>query len=331
MRREFGRMPDGRPVERVDLEASGICASVMAFGASLLDLRIESAAGWHPVVIGFPDLSGYLGARTFMGAIVGRCANRIGSGGFDLDGVHYDLPLNENGRAHLHGGEEGFDRRLWTIEETSGDGVTLRLVSPDGEEGYPGTVTTRCTYRLTDRRLVIELVAETDRPTIVNLSSHAYFDLDGTGDVRDHELQIPAERYTPVGPDLVPTGELLALAGTPWDFRRPKSFRDTGTSTDLNLVISDGAVAEPRRVATVRGPRTGTVLQVAATAPGLQVYDGCMLDAGVPLSNGNLAVPHAGLCLEPQFFPDAVNHPAFASPILHPGETYRQVIEHTFA
>ena len=328
MRSEFGRLPDGRPVEAIRIEADGIRATVLTLGASLADLEIETPAGWHRVVLGFPDLGSYLAHRTFMGAIVGRCANRI-AGGFVLDGVRHDLPANGAGRVHLHGGPDGFDRRLWTVESLDADRVSLSLVSPDGDEGYPGTVHARADYRLDRRRLRLDLEATTDRPTVVSLASHAYFDLDGSPDVRDHTLRIPAERYTPVDGDLLPTGEILALAGTPWDFRRPRTFREAG-STDLNLVLSDSPTAEPRLVAEVRGPRTGTVMQLSSTAPGLQVYDGAKLDAGLPLTDGRPAARYAGFCLEPQYFPDAINHPAFASPILRPGDTFRQRNEYHF-
>ncbi|WP_181708087.1 aldose epimerase family protein [Chthonobacter rhizosphaerae] len=324
--RPFGTLPDGRAVHEIRLVGDGIRASVLTYGAILRDLEVETATGWRRVVLGYPRLEDYLAYSNYFGCVAGRCANRIRDGRFTLDGVEHQLSLNEKGRTHLHGGVEGFDQRLWTLDGANPSEVRLTLVSPDGDQGYPGTLTAAATYRLADRTAHLEFSAATDRPTLVNLAGHSYFDLDDAGDIRRHEVMIPAERYTPVDADLIPTGELAPVAGTPFDFRHPRPFHAPGLSAsyDHNFAIADTIAPEPRLMARVRGPRTGLVLEVHSTEPGLQVYDGNMIDTKAASLSGRVPQTHDGFCLEPQRFPDAPHHPQFPSVVLRPGETYRQ-------
>lgn len=328
----FGTLPDGRTVAEITLSAQGIRARVLALGAIIRTLEVETPSGWRNVVLGFGTLKPYLGESPYFGAIVGRCANRIRGGRFDLDGRSQTLALNDGGKVHLHGGEAGFDKRLWIVEAATSDSVTLALASPDGEEGYPGAVRARCTYRLSERRIAFDLSAETDAATLVNLAGHSYFNLEGEGSVRDHRLQVPADAYLPVDDALVPTGEIRPVEGTAFDFRSLRRMGEgaDGVLFDHNFVLGMERTDAPRLVARVEGARSGIALEVHSTEPGLQVYDGNMLETDTPTLTGRPAVKHDGLCLEPQLFPDAIHHPAWASPVLRPGEIYRQTTEYRF-
>lgn len=348
-RASFGTLPDGRGVEEVTLTSGPVTARVITWGALLRTLDVPDRSGKPAdIVLGYADLKGYLDKPNYFGASVGRYANRIRAGRFSLDGKSYTLATNDGPNA-LHGGREGFDRRLWTITDVAGGpapSVTLRYVSPDGEEGYPGTLTASVTYTLDAAgTLTVTYLATADRPTIVNLTNHSYFNLAGEGSGRsilDHILTIPAARYTPVDPTLIPTGELATVAGTPLDFREPavigariRDGRDPqivrGRGYDHNYVLTPAPTAEPHPAARVEDPVSGRVLEVASNQPGVQFYSGNFLDATIVGKSGLAYRQADAFCLEPQVFPDTPNQPAFGSARLDPGATYRNVITYRFS
>jgi len=290
------------------------------------------------VVLGHDDLAGYLaGNRAYFGAVVGRYANRIARGELPLEGAVHALARND-GPNHLHGGRRGFDKVAWEARPVPGPdevALELRYRSPDGEEGYPGNLAVTVTYALTDAdELVFEAVATTDRPTVCNLAHHSYFHLDRPArpDVLGHLLWIDADRFTPVGEGLIPTGELRSVEGTPLDFRRPAAIGGRLPSAheqleraggyDHNWVLNrtGGGLF---RAARVVGPESGRVLEVLTTEPGLQFYSGNFLDGTVAGKGGERYPRHGGLCLETQHYPDSPHQPAFPSAVLRPGETYR--------
>ena len=302
-------------------------------------LAADRAGKVADVVLGYKDLAGYLGARDFMGCLVGRYANRIAKGRFALDGKPYSLATN-NGPNALHGGPTGFHTRLWTPKVVNGpDGEALELtyVSKDGEEGYPGTLTAKVVYSLrADGGLVIDYTATTDAPTVVNLTNHAYFNLagEGEGTILGHELQLESDAFTPVDATLIPTGALAPLDGTPFDFRKPTAIGARieagdeqirrGGGYDHNFVLR-GKLGELRRVARVSEPKSGRVLEVYTTEPGIQFYSGNFLDGSLTGKSGKPYVKRSGLCLEAQHYPDSPNRPEWPSVVLRPGQTYRQM------
>ncbi len=328
----FGQLPDGGSVHAVTIGGDDLDIRLLSLGARLQDMRFRTGGGWRRVILGFPSLDGYLARNSrYFGAVVGRFANRIGGGRFALDGHTYQLPLNEHGRTHLHGGTIGFTGRVWRILDHSQTAVTFGLTSPDGEEGYPGTVEATCRYEQTGPgELSLLMTATADRPTPVNLACHPFFDLDGTGDIRDHELEICAESRTPVDADKIPTGAISAVAGTAWNFRLARPIRSEARYDD-NFVVGSAPVAEPRRVATLTGAVHGIRLDLLSTEPGLQFYDGSALSGSEPGLDGRPYGPYAGLALEPQLFPDSPNHPDFTNAILRPGEQYRQCTIYRFS
>lgn len=332
---KFGTMPDGSTVEAVTIAAEGIEAKVLTFGATLADLVVATPEGKRSVILGFDDLDAYLAHGGYFGAIAGRCANRIAGGRFTLDGTEHQLDLNEAGRTHLHGGSDGFFRRNWTIVDASDSSVLLGLTSPDGDQGYPGKVIVTCRYSVDKDRLRIALGARTDAPTLMNLATHGYFNLDGTGSILDHRLKIAAEAYTPVDGDSIPTGEIPAVDGTIFDFRKLRPVRngndDAHQPYDHNFVLAMQPAPEPWHVARLEGPRSGIRLDLWTTEPGLQFYDGAFLPVAPALRGGIEGIRHGALCLEPQRFPDAANHPHFPSAELRPGEIYSQVTEYRFS
>ena len=278
------------------------------------------------MVAGFDALEPYLDQGAYIGAIAGRYANRIAAGRFTLDGRPYQLSLNERGKAHLHGGHVGFDKKIWTITAASADAVSLALHSPAGEEGYPGAVDAVCTYRIADPlMLTIELTATTDAPTVINLTGHSYFNLDGSSDIRDHRLMIPAEEYLPVASDLIPKHP-APVAGTGYDFRTSRQIGREG-AYDNTFILGWERSAEPRLAARLASASGDLAMDLLSTEPGVQFYDGAFLDAK---SAGRSYGGYGGLCLEPQCFPDTPNRPEFPSCVLRPGETYRHVIAHRF-
>ncbi len=334
--REFGRLADGESVVEVTIAGEGLAVSLLGYGAAIRRLDVDTAGGPRNVVLGFDRLEDYVDRSPYFGAVVGRCANRIAAGRFTLDGRDYQLSINEAGRTHLHGGTTGFAWRNWSLAGHDDRSATFTLVSPDGEDGYPGEVRARCRYEIAGPgRLVITLEATTDAPTLVNLATHAYFNLDGGADILDHEVTIPAATYTPYDDHLIPTGAFAAVEGGTHDFRHPRPLRmevdGERVRYDANFVVAEAPAAEPRPMARVRGPASGLVLEVHSTEPCLQFYDGAKIDIPVRGTDGRRFVPCAGLCLEPQRIPDAVNHAAFPTPRLDPGETYRQVTEYHFS
>lgn len=310
---------------------SGLVAKVLTYGATLSDLLVPVGGVQRRVVLGFRSLQGYLNDRSYIGATVGRCINRIAGGRFTLDGRAYQVPINEGTGVHLHGGLRGFSRRVWEIASESQNAVTLSLTSPDGEEGYPGNMRAQCTYRLDPPgRLIIELTATTDAPTIANLGHHSYFTLQPGSDVRDHRLQVAADFYTPLQPDLIPTGEIRSVAGTQYDFRAGPAIREAGADYDFNFVLNQGCLPglAPRDLpvaARLTSPAGDLAMEISTTEPGLQFYEGIRLEPTAEDLPGAPHTPYSGLCLEPQRFPDAINRAHFPSVVLRPGETYRQV------
>ncbi len=340
----YGRLPDGTEVQAFTLRnRTGVTARLMDRGATLLELHAPDRAGhFVDVTLGYDSLEGWLRPENpYMGCIVGRFANRIARGKFTLDGREYSLAVN-NGPSSLHGGLEGFDKAVWRTEEVPArDGVAVRFthVSPDGNEGYPGELRVQVTYTLTDSsELRLDYEAQTDRPTVLNLTNHAYWNLRGEGTIREHRLQLNASRLTAVDENSIPTGEWMAVAGTPWDFRRPEiigsRMAQVGTTPegyDHNYVIDGGGAAQPVLTARVEEPVSGRVMEVLTTEPGVQFYTGNYLDGTEPGKGGRRYARHAGFCLETQHFPDSPNQPGFPSTVLRPGQVYRQTTIHRFS
>ena len=333
----FGKSPEGKTIELFTLKNDkGMEVTIMDWGATIVSIHVPDAAGhFDDVVLGFDNVEGYLHHTAFFGAVVGRYGNRIGGSKFTLDGHEYHVTANE-GANSLHGGKRGFDKRLWTVVHADEHNVELRYVSPDGEEGYPGTLTATVRYTLTPyNELRVHYTATTDKPTVLNLTNHSYFNLAGAGNgnVLDQEIQIDADRFTVVGPGFIPTGELRSVEGTPMDLRKPVKIGagidadyqqlkvGTHAGYDHNWVLNkkDNTMTLAARV---HDPRTGRVLEVLTTEPGVQFYTGNFLD-GTNKGKGGKAYPYrGGLCLETQHFPDSPNQPTFPSTELKPGQTF---------
>jgi aldose 1-epimerase len=349
-RESFGSLPDGRTVEAIVLaNDNGMRVRILAYGALIQELTVPGRDGPADVVLGYDGIEGYLEAPNYFGVTVGRYANRIGNGRFTLDGTEYQLALNDGPNA-LHGGVQGFDKRLWTIADVSSDAegasVTLTYVSPDGEEGYPGTLSVTATYTLNETdELTVDYHATTDKPTIVNLTNHAYFNLAGAGSsvsVLDSMLTIPADSYTPVDETLIPTGEFTPVEGTAFDFRTPtrigERIRDGGDEQlrfgrgyDHNWVVSAAPVEGTQLLARLEDPGSGRVMDVLSNQPGVQFYSGNFLDATVTGKGGAIYRQGDALCLEPQIFPDTPNKPEFGSARLDPRQTYANRIVYRFS
>jgi aldose 1-epimerase len=327
---QFGTLPDGRPVERYVLQAGAVEAAVLTYGAVLQSVRAPDAAG-DPgeVTLGYDDLDGYLGDTGYLGAVVGRFANRIARSRFVLDGVEHVLPAN-NGAACLHGGPAGFHAHLWSAREVPG-GVELSRTSPDGEMGFPGALEVTVTYLLDEAGLEIRYAATTDRATVVNLTNHAYWNLAGGGTVEDHVLRLPAQSFVAVDAELIPTG-IAPVEGTPMDFRSPRRIGDRLRAPDGQLrhargydhawVLDDAGEDGLRTAAELHAPRTGRVLEVLTDQPGVQFYSGNFLDGSIAGRGGVALRQGDGLCLETQHLPDSPNRPDFPSTVLRPGEEY---------
>lgn len=334
----------GMPVEEASLRsAAGAEARILTYGAVVRDLVVPGPKGQQRVVLGFPDFAPYPEHSPHFGAIAGRFANRIAHGRFALDGKTYQLPLNQGGKHSLHGGGNGFGKRLWTILAADESSVTLGIVSKDGDAGYPGTLTLVATYTLAEpATLRMTLHATTDAATIVNLCHHSYFNLDGSPDILDHTLQVRANLTTPVDADLIPNGSLAPVAGTPFDFRVARPIRTPGADGtrhwyDHNYVLRRDRVAESvlpgvevAHAATLASAKSGLAMEVWTSEPALQVYDGFKVSTPVPGLEGVAYGACAGICLEPQHVPDSPNLPHFPSTVLRPGEVYRQVTEYRF-
>ncbi|CAL9435396.1 aldose epimerase family protein [Streptomyces sp. enrichment culture] len=343
----FGTLADGTKVHRWSLENGGTRLKVLSYGGIVQSLEIPDRKGRYAnVSLGFDNLEDYVSSSPFFGALIGRYGNRIGKGRFTLEGKTYQLSVND-GENSLHGGEQGFDKRVWDVEPfTKGAdvGLCLRYTSADGEMGYPGTLRTKVTYTLTrsgDWRIDYE--ATTDRTTVCNLTSHVYYNLAGenSGTIYDHELKIAASRYTPVDSGLIPTGELAKVAGTPFDFRRTKTVGEDirvphqqllyGKGLDHNWVLDKGGTARPEWAATLRDPASGRTMRIATTEPGLQFYSGNFLDGTLVGTGGTVYRQGDGLCLETQHFPDSPNQPSFPSTVLRPRQVYRSTTVHAFS
>jgi aldose 1-epimerase len=341
-RESFGTLPDGTPVEAVILTgANGVSARVMTLGATLQALSAPDRAGRvADVTLGYDDARNYVEHPNYWGQTIGRYANRIAGGRFTLDGKTYRLPLNDKTNS-LHGGAAGFDKKVWQIVEVNDKGglakVALRLVSPAGDQGYPGTLTVTTTYTLDDRgSLTIDMDASTDAPTIVNLTNHALFNLAGEGapgGALTHRLTLAAHRYTPVDAALIPTGELRSVAGSPFDFTSGRIIDEVvrdgrdpqiviGRGIDHNFVLDAGKTAEPKLAARLEDPASGRVLEVLTDQPGIQIYTGNFLDGTFVGKGKHVYRMGDGIALEPQVFPDTPNKPAFGSARVDPGKPY---------
>ncbi|MFI1393370.1 aldose epimerase family protein [Streptomyces sp. NPDC020681] len=343
----FGQLADGTKVYRWTLANGGTRLKVLSYGGIVQSLEIPDRRGRHAnVSLGFDNLADYVAKSPYFGALIGRYGNRIAKGRFTLDGHSYQLPLND-GPNSLHGGDRGFDKRVWDIEPfTHGSdvGLVLRYVSPDGEAGYPGTLRVTVTYTLTaGGEWRIDYAATTDRATVVNLTSHTYFQLagEGSGGVHDHTLELAAARYTPVDSTLIPTGELATVARTPFDFRRAKAIgadlREPhpqivyGKGIDHNFVLDKGLTARPEYALTVGEPASGRVMRMYTTEPGMQFYSGNFLDGTLEGTSGRLYRQGDGFCLESQHFPDSPNRPEFPTTVLRPGAVLRSTTVHAFS
>jgi aldose 1-epimerase len=343
----FGKLADGTKVYRWSLANGGTKLKVLSYGGIVQSLEIPDRHGrYRNVALGFDNIEDYVAKSPYFGALIGRYGNRIGKGQFTLDGKSYQLSVND-GVNSLHGGAKGFDKHVWDVEPfTKGSDVGLHLhyTSVDGEMGYPGTLKVKVTYTLTrhgDWR--IDYAATTDKATVVNLTSHVYWNLagEGSGSIYDHELKIAAARYTPVDSGLIPTGELAKVAGTPFDFRHTKAVGEDirvadqqllyGKGIDHNWVLDKGITGKPEHVATLRDPSSGRTLKIATTEPGLQFYSGNFLDGTLVGTGGHIYRQGDALCLETQHFPDSPNQPSFPSTVLRPGHTYRTTTVHTFS
>jgi aldose 1-epimerase len=338
----FGKLPDETEIEQYTLtNTKGSVAKVITYGATLTELWIPDKAGKNAdVVLGFDNLAQYVGEHPFFGATVGRYANRIAKGKFSIDGKEYSLFLN-NGPNSLHGGKVGFNRKVWKAEPLKlapGAAVKFTYVSADGEEGYPGTLTVHVTYELSDdNALKISYHASTDKPTVVNLTNHSYFNLSGagSGDILKEVLQIDADRYTPVDDTLIPTGELKSVEGTPFDFRKPtpigaRNSRIPGIAGyDHNFVLN-GEAGKLRKIGEVSDPASGRAMEIWTTEPAVQLYVSLGLDGSIKGIGGAYS-KFGALCLETQHFPDSPNHPKFPSTVVRPGKDYQSETIYKFS
>jgi len=346
-KQSFGKMPDGTPVDIYTLtNANGMEARITTYGGAVVSLTAPDRHGkFADVVLGMDTLEGYRSQANFFGALIGRYGNRIGHAQFTLDGRTYHLPNNDNGNT-LHGGPDGFDKKIWhATEARAADGPSLELtyVSKDGEAGFPGTLSAKVVYTLTNKNeLKIDYTATTDKPTVVNLTNHSYFNLKGAGEgtVLEHQVMINADRFTPVDGTLIPTGELRAVKDTPFDFTKATAIGERigqndqqlkfGNGYDHNFVLNrnhDGLT----KGAEVYEPASGRVLEVWTSEPGLQFYTGNFLDGKIH-GKGGKAYPFRGaFCMETQHFPDSPNKPKFPSTELKPGATYRTETVYRFS
>ncbi len=325
---------EGTPVHRVTIAGGGLTARVITWGAAIQDLRL--AGHDAPLVLGFENFGPYPQHSPYFGAIAGRYANRIRDGRFAIDGERFQADTNFLGKHCLHGGSAGTARRLWSIKDWSADAVTLAYVAADGEMGFPGALAITCTYRVVSGgRLIVELEAAADAPTLCNLAHHSYFNLDdgGRSPTHGHRMVINAAAYLPVDGELIPTGHVMPVEGTQFDFRFARPIRyddsDAPQAYDHNfcLAASRGAL---RHAAWVQGERSGVTMDVWTTEPGLQFYDGARVAREAAGLGGVVYAEHAGFCLEPQVWPDSPNRPYFPQAVLRPVETYRQVSEFRF-
>lgn len=344
----FGKTPDGKDVTLFTLEnRNGVKARIMSYGATLVSLEVPDKNGKPgDVTLGFDTLDDYIHkVNPFFGAIAGRYANRIAKAQFTLDGKTYTLAKN-NGENTLHGGKKGFDKMVWDaspaneIADANACGVHFNLVSPDGDEGYPGNLTVRVTYTLNNNNeLAIAYSAKTDKATVLNLTNHTYWNLAGgpAGNILDHEMTLYADKFVPVGDDGIPTNGLKDVKGTVMDFTTPhligERINDVGNTPvgyDHTWVLN-GQAGKMKKCATVSDKKSGRVMDISTTEPGVQFYTGNFMD-GKTVARGNVVCnKHQGFCLETQHFPDSPNHPEFPTTVLKPGEEYTQLTVHRFS
>lgn len=335
----FGKTEDGRAVDLYTLtNKKGMEVRITNFGGIVVSLKAPDRNGkLEDVVLGYDSIDGYLTNKAYFGALIGRYGNRIAHGQFQLEGKTYNLPKND-GDNTLHGGTTGFNKRLWTAKDVSGSkgqALELTYVSKDGEEGFPGTLTATVVYTLDDQNeLHIDYSATTDKATVVNLTNHSYFNLagQGNGDILGHQLLLKADRFTPVGQTLIPTGELKEVKDTPFDFTKATAIGARinnddqqlkfGKGYDHNWVLNGGIASAPRLAAEAYDSSSGRVLQVLTTEPGVQFYSGNFLDGSITGKSGKVYNLRNGFCLETQHFPDSPNHPNFPSTELKPGQKY---------
>ena len=340
-RRPFGTTRGGQPVELFTLNAPGGAAvEITNYGGIVTRLRVPDQTGTlGDVALGYDDLASYEADSPYFGALIGRVGNRIGKGTFTVDGTTCHVPCN-NGPNALHGGTVGYDKRIWTAEPAGPASLRLSLLDPDGDMGFPGTVSVTVVYTFTPQHtLRIEYAATTDKPTPINLTNHSYWNLKdaGASPITGHELRAAAEAFVPVDDTLIPTGRLAPVAGTPIDFREPKPMgRDllamggTPPGYDHCLVLSDRPTRPLAEAATVYEPTTGRTMAVWTTEPGVQFYSGNFLDGHHAGRGGVRYAQHTAFCLETEGYPDAVNQPAFPTTVLRPGQAYQTVTEYRF-
>ena len=343
-RAPFGTTKAGKPVESFTLKnANGIELTAISYGGIITSLKTPDKAGKiADIVLGFNNMAGYETPPPYFGAIIGRYGNRIAKGRFTIDGKEYKLATN-NGPNHLHGGNVGFDKVIWKAEPIAGrNAIAFSYTSPDGDEGYPGALTMRVTYELTDKNeLIVEYNATTTKTTPVNLTQHSYFNLagEGNGDILGHELMLNADRYTPVSDALIPTGQLAPVQGTPFDFRKSTAIGarinnddvqlKNGQGYDHNWVINRTGPGL-QLAARVVEPKSGRTLEVSTTEPGIQFYAGNFLDGKLTGKSGKPYPRRSGFCLETQHYPDSPNQPSFPTTLLKPGQTYSSKTVFTF-
>jgi aldose 1-epimerase len=338
---EIGKFEDQAVQE---LRIAGTCGSeakILSYGATLSDLVVPVGSDKRRVVLGFRSLEGYVNDRSYIGATVGRCINRIADGRFTLDGKKYQVPINGGPGVHLHGGDKGLSRRAWRVTGQTANSATFAITSPDGEEGYPGKLDSTCAYRIdAPGTLTIELTATCDAPTIANLGHHSYFTLQPGSDVRDHRLQVDADFYTPLNTNLVPNGEIRSVTQTPYDFHKAQPIgtnRGSGPfeGYDINFVLNQGWLPDRTAdalpvAARLTSPSGDLTMELMTSEPGLQFYEGIRLAETAEDLPGEPHKPYRGLCLEPQRLPDSINRPHFSKVVLRPGETYRQISRFRF-
>jgi aldose 1-epimerase len=331
----FGSTPEGTAVDLYSLKDGKIEVDVITYGGIVVSIRTPDRNGkLDDIVLGCDSVEKYVTQTAHFGGTIGRYANRIAHGTFQLDGQTYSIPKN-NGENALHGGPRGFDKVVWSAKQVS-EGVELTYVSKDGDQGFPGTLTTTVRYTLAGNALRIEYSATTDKDTVLNLTNHSYFDLagQGKGDVMGHVLKIDAARFTPVDANLIPTGELKSVEGTPFDFRTPHVIGERIDADDAQLHLGGGydhnfvldhPAGQLAEAAEVYEPTTGRILRVSTTEPGVQLYTGNSLDGSITGKEGRVYKRRFAVCLETQHFPDSPNHPSFPSTELKPGQTFHSV------
>lgn len=345
MKRQSFGSTQGKEVSLYTLKNKNqVEAALTNFGATLVSLMVPDKKGTlADVVLGYDNLEGYVSDKAYLGATIGRYANRIAFGNFTLNGTEYTVPLND-GDNSLHGGFQGFNKVVWDAEELSGTEICFRYVSKDGEEGYPGNLKVEVTYTLTDaNELRIDYSATTDKDTIVNLTNHAYFNLagEGAGDILDHEVLLKASRFTPINHNLIPTGELRSVRGTPFDFTTTHAIGARISDGDEQLKLARGydhnfVIEGPEQnglahAAQARDPRSGRVMDVFTTEPGIQLYTGNFLDGSSIGKGGKPYTYRSAFCLETQHFPDSPNHPSFPSTTLSAGEKFVSTTVYRFS